>query len=289
MARTVTRIARRELRVAGLEAGEVGEQRALDRLEELQRRAGDQQRVEDEAGDGGVRRRRVRGQHGGVDERLLGEHDHQHRHRRSRPPPCRRRSPPPAGSASAAEGERDDDQRDQRRRGHAERDRDLARREPDRDGQREQEPRRRLEEHERRRRARSACARPATRARSTTPRRRRSRRRAPHHSASSPPNTPSVMLVPEDHGDDERGGARSAAWMRSADRVTSRPGGDVARQQLLDRPVDDRHRHEQHRPQQRDALVVDVVEHVRRDGEVREGDDARRARCPIDSSRAPRP
>ena len=51
--------------------------------------------------------------------------------------------------------------------------------------------------------------------------------------------------------------------------------GDRAREQLLDRPVDHRDGHEQHRPQQRDLLVVDVVEDVRRDREVRERDHAR--------------
>src|SRR4051794_32431579 len=54
------------------------------------------------------------------------------------------------------------------------------------------------------------------------------------------------------------------------------PPGDRAREQLLDRPVDHRDDHEHHRPQQRDALVVDVVERVGGDGEVGERDDARR-------------
>ncbi len=69
------------LRAAGarLEPGEVGEQRALDGLEELQRRAGDQQHVEDEAGDDRVVGGQVGGQHGGVQQRLLGEHDREHR------------------------------------------------------------------------------------------------------------------------------------------------------------------------------------------------------------------
>src|SRR6185312_834375 len=50
------------------------------------------------------------------------------------------------------------------------------------------------------------------------------------------------------------------------------PGGDRARQELLDRPVDDRDGHEQDRPQQRDALVLGVAEDVRGDREVREGE-----------------
>ena len=51
--------------------------------------------------------------------------------------------------------------------------------------------------------------------------------------------------------------------------------GDRAREQLLDRPVDHRDGHEQHRPQQRDLLVLDVVEDVGRDREVRERHDPR--------------
>ena len=53
--------------------------------------------------------------------------------------------------------------------------------------------------------------------------------------------------------------------------------GDRARQQLLDRPVDDRHDHEHDRPQQRDVLVALVaVEHMRGEREVGERDDAGR-------------
>ena len=65
---------------------EVGEDRGLDRLEELQRRAGDQQHVEGEAGE-----RRAAGalgrlyeQRTGVQEGLLAEHDQRARRPRSR-------------------------------------------------------------------------------------------------------------------------------------------------------------------------------------------------------------
>ena len=80
MARIVIRIALLELVAAlrGLQPGEVGEQRALDGLEELQRRARDQQRVEDVAGHRGVRGGEVGGDHARVEQRLLGEHDAQH-------------------------------------------------------------------------------------------------------------------------------------------------------------------------------------------------------------------
>ncbi len=56
MARIVTRIARwnSSRALAGLEAGQVGEDRGLDGLEELQRRAHDQHHVEHEAGQPAV-------------------------------------------------------------------------------------------------------------------------------------------------------------------------------------------------------------------------------------------
>ena len=61
--------------LAGLQAGEVGQKRGLDRLEELQGGAGDQHHVEDDPGEGLVGGERVHRQHRGVQERLLGEHD----------------------------------------------------------------------------------------------------------------------------------------------------------------------------------------------------------------------
>ena len=54
---------------------EVGEDRGLDRLEELQRRAGDQQHVEREAGERRALARRLGRldeQRPGVEDRLLG-------------------------------------------------------------------------------------------------------------------------------------------------------------------------------------------------------------------------
>ncbi len=59
----------------GLEAREVWQQRGLDRLEELQRRARDQHDVEDDPGERAVGGGRVDGQDGGVQQHLLGEHD----------------------------------------------------------------------------------------------------------------------------------------------------------------------------------------------------------------------
>jgi hypothetical protein len=81
---------------------------------------------------------------------------------------------------------------------------------------------------------------------------------------------------------DDQEASANAAWIVSGVRSGWPPPGprarrgDRARQQLLDRPVDDRDDHEQHRPQQRDALVVDVAQRVRREREVRERDHAGR-------------
>ena len=63
---------------------------------------------------------------------------------------------------------------------------------------------------------------------------------------------------------------------------------DRMREQLLDRPVDDRDDQEQRRPQDRDALVVGLAQRVAGEREVREGDYAGRG----DADRqdpAPRP
>ena len=58
-----------------LQAGQVGQERGLDRLEELQRGARDQQHLEHDAHKGLVGRGRRHGEHGSVQQRLLGEHD----------------------------------------------------------------------------------------------------------------------------------------------------------------------------------------------------------------------
>ena len=71
--------------VAGAEAGEVGEEAGRDRLEELQRRPGDHQHVEDEARRRGAREARDQ-QRPGVEEGLLAEHDQEARRPRSRRP-----------------------------------------------------------------------------------------------------------------------------------------------------------------------------------------------------------
>ena len=73
----------------------MGQQRGLDRLEELQRRARDQQDAEDDAGERGVGRGRVDRRTGAVEQRLLGEHDGERR-ATAKPPPSRSVRPPSA-------------------------------------------------------------------------------------------------------------------------------------------------------------------------------------------------
>ena len=138
--------------LARLQPGEVREQRALDRLEELQRRPRDQQHVEHEARHRCALRRPVDQQHAGVEQRLLGHHDRQHREREA--PAAREperllvRAPLTGRHGPARERPRHHDERHERRRRHAERDRRLALRDPHRHRDREGQPRARLQEHE---------------------------------------------------------------------------------------------------------------------------------------------
>ena len=179
----------------------------------------------------------------------------------------------------ARERPRHDDERDERRGGHAHRHHVLPGGEPDRDRDREQQPRDRLHEHQRAvEREPLVPGQPAAR---------EVARGVGQHGHDQHPvqrglAVEEVVLdrVLEDQRDDqERERERGLDQQRRAQRVigleAARPAvGDRAREQLLDRPVDHRHDHEQHRPQQRDLLVLDVVvQRVRRDREVRERDD----------------
>ena len=81
----------------GVEAGQVGEDAGRDRLEELQRRPGDHQHVEDEAGRRGALQA-ADDQRPGVEEGLFAEHDQQHGGGEAAAVPERevlRRRPPP--------------------------------------------------------------------------------------------------------------------------------------------------------------------------------------------------
>ena len=297
MARTRDADRAREGLVAlgGLQPAEVGQQRGLDRLEELQRRARDEQRVEDDAGQGRGRRR-ADGEHRRVEQRLLGELDRRDRQRRSRRPRAasaraRRRSPGrrPRSGATIAHGTTSSEASGAARMPSATADCPWAR--PDRDRDREAEARHRLEEHEAAVEPeplvpgevaagevaggvgeRRADEDPVQRGRVegvldralAAPARRRGRRprSPPGRAAGSRSGWPAVMA------------ARAAV-------------GDRPRQQLLDRPVDDRDDDEQHRPQQRDGAVGVGVQHVAGDREVGEGEEPVDA-IPIDRIRAPR-
>ena len=100
--------------------------------------------------------------------------------------------------------------------------------------------------------------------------------------------------VPQRQRRDEEHGRRARLdRQRHAQRVplvTERPARrDRVREQLLDRPVDDRDDQEQDRPQDRDALVVDLAEGVAGEREVGERDEAGRRDPDREDPRAPRP
>ena len=127
-----------------LQARQVGKQRGLHRLEQLQRRPGDQEGAEHDAGRPAGRHQ----QHRGVEQRLLGELDR--RHRRGEVRALARAAALAERLAARVARQRPghDEQRRERRRDDPERDEGLARRDPDGGRQREAEPRERLEQHE---------------------------------------------------------------------------------------------------------------------------------------------
>ena len=252
-----------------LEPGEVGEQRGLDRLEQLQRRARDQQHVEDEAGDRRVRPWPLTMQHAGVEQRLLGEHDRRatasakrppraQRHRRRRR--LRRLGVQPRVAAryahgttiSETNGAADD----------AERDHGLARG----DARRRPRPRSRSARPPRRtparRRGRTTGARRSSRARSSSRRRRAPRRRGSSRALRSRRKaswTSCGSAPARDRGTRREAGLdreRRSAAGGSCRQAARAAVGDRAREQLLDRPVDHRDDDEQRRPQQRDRPYV---------------------------------
>ena len=184
-------------------------------------------------------------------------------------------------AAAARERQRHHHQRDERRGRDPERDRRLAAGDPQRHGDREADPRDRLHQHEAAEQARSTRARPASPARSSSRRRpacRRSARRTARCSRRRrcSPARRAARARPPGRS------ARSSPGSRSARRsgccvVPARAAfGDRAREQLFDRPVDHRDDHEHHRPQHVDPLGRFFAEHVARDREVRERQQARR-------------
>ena len=180
----------------------------------------------------------------------------------------------------ARERPRHHDQREERRRRHPERHRVLPVGDADRHRDRERQPRAGLQEHE-----------PAVEAEPLVPGQPAAcevaRRVGEHRDDEDPVErlraVEQVVLdrPAQDERDDEEGEREAALdQQRRAQRVVGLEAagaavGDRAREQLLDRPVDHRDGHEQHRPQQRDLLVLDVVQDVGRDREVRERHDPR--------------
>ena len=156
--------------VAGVEAGQVGEDAGRDRLEELQRRPGDHQHVEDEARRRGALQA-AGDQRPGVEEGLFAEHDHQHRGgeaaavRASRtPPPLGVASRPACGCACSrvcarrAKAKRDDHQAERRGRRRSRSRPPTGPQQADRDQHREEGAEARLGEDQRREQAEAALA-----------------------------------------------------------------------------------------------------------------------------------
>ena len=177
--------------------------------------------------------------------------------------------------ARARERPRHHDERHERRRRHAERHRRLALGDPDRHRDRERQPRARLQEHE-----------PAVEAEPLVPGQPAAgevARRVGQHGHDEDPVERRraleqvVLDRPPEHQREHEEAEREPALDQQRRphgvvglEAARPPVGDRARQQLLDRPVDDRDGHEQHRPQQRDLRVLRVVEDVGGDREVRE-------------------
>ena len=275
----------------------MGEDAGRDRLEELQRRPRDHQHVEDEARRRGALQA-ADDQRPGVEEGLFAEHDHAARPRRSR---RRGRSenssslaPASRPAASAAcrrvlrlscappgEGEGDDQQAERRGGDDADRDRRLAAEDADRDQHREDRAEAGFGEDQRDEQAEALAGRRGSRGRSSWPRRRGPRRRRPSRGFRCPPAGRS--------GSARAGPGRATAkkserpsWIVEATRIGwpigspfDQPLGDVAGEQLFDRPVEGRDRDEDRRPEHRDLPVVGLGEDVRGDQEVGVGDHAR--------------
>ena len=269
----------------------MGQQRGLHGLEEHERRAGDEQHVEGPAGQPGPAARRLDDEHGAADERLLGELDREGR----------------AGEAGVVA------QPSARSRGGA-----GVAGEPD--------ARRRRSESTGATAIPSATA-TAPEARPTATPTANSSRHIDSENTSSAvepvaavPGQPAARQVGAGVG--HRGheadrvqrlrAVEGAVLQRAAQRHARARGrarprrlwtvergaqrmafagaaGDPAREQLLDRAVEHGDRDRDHRPQQRDARVGPLAEHVGRDAEVGEGDEVPVAATPMPSTRAAAP
>ena len=292
--------------LARLQPGQVGEDRGLNGLKELQRRAHDQQHVEHEPGETrgqrAARGARRDDQHAGVHERLLGEHDADHRdgeagavaqgHVAGRLLHAavggalgarRRRSGPVAAGTLRRMREKASGMTDSEANGATAMPRPtsaLAGSDSDRDGEREEKARGRFEEDE-----------AAVEVKALVPGQPAAgevARRVGQHpddedpvQAAGPVEDPMLDRRAQGQGDDQEHGRKAELdRRRNAQRMALQAAGpavgDRAREQLLDRAVDHRQDHEHDRPGQRDAAVGGGVQGVAGDGQVGEGEDARR-------------
>jgi hypothetical protein len=250
--------------------GQVGQERGLHGLEELQRRAADEQRVEDDArqdGAGGG----ARGEDGSVDQRLLGQLDGRHGDGEAgaRPQGERPRGVVAAGpvrSDVASQGDRDHQEREQRRGGDTERDRRLAAGQADRDRDGEAEPPHRLEQHQA-----AVEPEPAVAGQVAAGEVAGGVGDAPRHEDPVQGRRPveGVLDRPAggQHDDGERCREPGLQRQRDPQRVAALgaerdPLRDRAREQLLDRAVDDRGEDEEDGPEQRDGAVLVVGQDV---------------------------
>jgi hypothetical protein len=288
-----------------LEPREVGEDRRLHRLEELQGRPHDQHHVEHEAGDsaGQAAGPGVGGhdQHAGVHQRLLGEHDPDHRDGKARPVTQREMvgdllletgvgraltgrvgngDPGPAADPHPRQRERHHGQGRERRDRHAQPDDALARADPDDDRQREQETRGRLQEDEPTVEGEALVAGQPAAGEVARPVGDHSDDEDPVQGARAIEHAVLDLTAQGDRDDQEHAGEadldRRGHPQRLSGQAAGATVGDRAREQLLDRAVDHRQDHEHDRPAQRDAAVGRLVEGVAGRGQVGEGEDARR-------------
>jgi ribonuclease E len=260
-----------------------GEDARRDRLEELQRRPGEHQHVEDEA-----RRRRAleaaRDQRPRVEEGLFAEHDHQHG--RGEPGTVRDRDRRVAralrrgrGSRPAGEGERDHHQAQRGSGDDADCHRRLAAEQADRDQQREQGSEDRLGEDQRGEEAEAFLAGEEAAGEVAGGVEEDSREEDPVE-GFVPLEQVVLQGAAQSQGEDgeERRQAeldRRRGAHRAADRLAPHPVfGDVAGKQLFDRSVEGRDGDEDGRPDDRYLAVVGLGENVRGDEEVDVGDDA---------------
>ncbi|CAA9469545.1 MAG: hypothetical protein AVDCRST_MAG13-364 [uncultured Solirubrobacteraceae bacterium] len=263
-----------------LQARQVGQQRRLHGLEELERDAGDEEGVEH---DPRGRARRDE-EHRGVEQRLLGELDDRDGAREA--PVIARAGghrgdlvgPAAAGSGPPAQRPRHHEEGRQGRRGDPERHGGLPAGQAREDREREEHPRRRLEEHEAPVEAEPLLARedPAGEVRGGVGDGRREQ--DPEQRGIAEGVLERAAEGEHERGEDRREGeldGQGPAQGMAVVLAAGAAGGDGPRQELLHGPVHDRQRDEEDGPQQRDRAVVLVAEDVRGEREVGEGHQAR--------------